>query len=81
MGKGDNPPNLPEETVVKTLSATDALTILFLSAGALAANNQPVTLSADTSTPNMTVIAKNQAWPLKGLITVESCRTIRCIAV
>ncbi len=42
---------------MKTLAATAALTIMFLSAGAFAGNTQLA------GTGGLTVIEKNQAWP------------------
>ncbi len=52
---------------MKTIAATAALTIMFLSAGAFAGNGPGTSqLAANTVGANMTVIAKNQAWPAAG---------------
>lgn len=48
---------------MKTLAATAALTIMFLSAGAFAGNS-PIAPATDSTGNNLTVIEKNQAWPL-----------------
>ncbi len=62
---------------MKTLIATLTLTILFLSAGAFASNNSaPVRVHG-----NVTVIEKNQAWPIQGHITVEPCVNVTCYDV
>ena len=62
---------------MKTLIATASLTILFLSVGAFASNNSaPVRLHG-----NVTVIEKNQAWPIQGNITVEPCANVACFDV
>lgn len=52
---------------MKTLTATAALTIMFLSAGAFAGNNHRLVPAA-----NLTVIEKNQSWP------VAPCSLVRC---
>ncbi|MGH6907816.1 MAG: hypothetical protein ACREDX_08165 [Aestuariivirga sp.] len=49
---------------MKTLTATLALTVLFLSAGAFAGNHQRMASPAPKA--NMTVIEKNQSWPAAG---------------
>lgn len=63
---------------MKTAIATAALAIAFLSAGAFAG-------SAPSKAPakvwNVTVITKNQAWPIKPRLTMESCKITRCIDV
>ena len=62
---------------MKTLIATASLTILFLSAGAFASNNS-APIRAHT---NVTVIEKNQSWPVQGRITVEPCADVACYDV
>ncbi|MGQ0485973.1 MAG: hypothetical protein ACT4SY_11560 [Hyphomicrobiales bacterium] len=66
---------------MKTTVATAILTIIFLSAGAFAGSGirQPVTATAPHA--NATVIAKNQTWPVKGRITLDSCAVKRCIGI
>lgn len=64
---------------MKTAIATAALTIAFLSAGAFAGSDQPSRPPAQVW--NVTVIVKNQAWPIKPRMTMESCKVARCIDV
>ncbi len=67
---------------MKTLIATAALTIMFLSAGAFAGSNvhhTPASLVVDTA--HITVINKNMAWPLPGRISVDACQISRCIDI
>lgn len=66
---------------MKTLTATAALTVMFLSAGAIAGNDPHQPRATLVQPANMTVIMKNQSWPVKGRITVESCKLNRCIDV
>jgi hypothetical protein len=66
---------------MKTLIATTALTAMFLSAGAFAGNDRPLVKTAGSQNINMTVISKNQSWPVAGFITVESCNLVRCIEI
>ncbi len=63
---------------MKTTLATAALTVVFLSAGAFAGNNNRVVLSAGSFGSNVTVIQKNQAFPVLGPIVVEACQYEDC---
>ena len=63
---------------MKTLIATATLTVMFLSAGAFAGNNHP---RHGVHNANLTVISKNQSWPVAGMITVEACNLARCIEI
>jgi hypothetical protein len=64
---------------MKTIIATAALTVMFLSAGAFAGNNHRVVLSAASLMgSNVTVVEKNQAFPVLGLIVVVPCQTEDC---
>jgi hypothetical protein len=59
---------------MKTLIATALVAAALLSAGAFAnwiATNP-------TLFTNVTVIEKNQAWPLRTQMTVEPCKLTRC---
>ena len=47
---------------MKTFASIIILTVAFLSAGAFAQNNMP----AQIHKANITVVFKNQAWPVKG---------------
>lgn len=60
---------------MKTLIATLVLTLALLSAGAFASDNTDYLASIR----NVTDIAKNQAWPPKGQLTLEPCRVNRCL--
>ena len=64
---------------MKTALATTALTVMFLSVGAFAGNGHRTV--APTVTANMTVIEKNQAFPVLGPITVEPCQIEDCSEV
>jgi len=61
-----------------TKFAAVALAAAFLSAGAFAGNSVK---GQSPSQLNVTVIAKNQAWPIKGMLTVEPCKLSRCIDI
>ena len=66
---------------MKTIAATAALTIMFLSAGAFAGStHHPVTLVGMQSS-NITVIEKNQTWPVWTETTVKPCELTRCIDI
>ena len=59
---------------MKTL-ATLALAALFLNAGAFAKHPAPAALV------NVTVVTKNQAWPIKLHKTLAGCAERRCIDI
>jgi hypothetical protein len=61
---------------MKTL-ATLALAALFLNAGAFAKRPAP----APVEVVNVTVIAKNQVWPIKPHNGVAGCDQRRCIDI
>lgn len=64
---------------MKTIIATAALAVVFLSAGAFAGNNNRVVLPAGSELiSNVTVIEKNQAYPVLGPIVVEACQIEDC---
>jgi hypothetical protein len=66
---------------MKSLIATAALTVLFLSAGVVHSigKNRPATFNVHAY--NITVIHKNQAWPVLGVQGFGSCQTVRCMDV
>lgn len=70
---------------MKTLTTTMLLSVMFLSAGAFAggSNKQLVVAHPEASVKieNVTVILKNQAWPLAGQISVDPCNVRRCIDI
>ena len=57
---------------MKTAIATTLLAILMLNAGAFASDNRAY-LKSTTGKANVTVMTKNQAWPVRSQITVEPC--------
>lgn len=66
---------------MKTPIATAALTVLFLSAGAFAGTNHQRYVTAAVEPVNVTVITKNQSWPVKGEIGFGICPTSRCLDI
>jgi hypothetical protein len=66
---------------MKTLTTSIILSVMFLSAGAFAgsSHNAPVWLVPKAE--NVTVIMKNQAWPVAGQISVDPCNLSRCIGI
>lgn len=66
---------------MKSLIATAALTLMFLSAGAVHSigNNRPA--ARNVGAYHITVIHKNQAWPVFGIASPDSCQTVRCLDV
>jgi hypothetical protein len=64
---------------MKTLIATATLTIMFLSAGAFAGNDTRTAPVAKSQITNVTVIAKNGQWPVKGQISFDACSLRRCL--
>jgi hypothetical protein len=70
--------------IMKTLATTMLLSVMFLSAGAFAGNSSKpvVALQADAAkVENVTVILKNQAWPIAGQISMDPCNVRRCIDI
>jgi hypothetical protein len=59
---------------MKTYFSVVILTIAFLSAGAFAKND----LLVPSHKANITVVFKNQSWPVKGQITIDACKINRC---
>ena len=64
---------------MKTLVATAALTIMFLSAGAFARNDTRNATVAKFPITNVTVIVKNGQWPMKGQNSFDVCKLRRCL--
>jgi hypothetical protein len=64
---------------MKTLIATATLTIMFLSAGAFAGNDIQMAGLAKSQISNVTVIAKNGQWPVKGQTSLDACSVRRCL--
>jgi hypothetical protein len=61
---------------LKTMTLSMALAGMFLSAGAFAGAGLSPTPAI---TSNVTVIHKNSNWPLKGLISTNTCALARCV--
>jgi hypothetical protein len=59
---------------MKTFVSIIILTVAFLSAGAFAQNEIPSLIKKQ----NVTVVFKNQAWPVKGQIAIDTCAINRC---
>lgn len=59
---------------MKASASIIVIAAIFLSVGALAGNRLP----AQIQKFNVTVVSKNQAWPVKGQITTEACKVNRC---
>ncbi len=66
---------------MKTITATAALTIMFLSAGAFADSDRTSVQTAANPIVNITVISKNSHWPMVGQISSDACAQRRCIAI
>ena len=64
---------------MKTLIATATLTVMFLSAGAFAGNDMTTATTAKSQISNVTVIAKNGQWPVKGQTSLDACSVRRCL--
>ena len=65
---------------MKTTLATTLLAVLLLNAGALASDNRAYLKSA-TVAANITVLTKNQPWPVRSQMTVEPCSLATCAGV
>ena len=68
---------------MKTLTTSIILSAMFLSAGAFAGSNRGVhsATASEANPANVTVVAKNAAWPPAGQISVEPCSRARCFAI
>jgi hypothetical protein len=76
--------SLSGEIKMKTLTTTILLSVMFLSAGAFAGGNSKHVVIAQPQADkveNVTVILKNQSWPLAGQISVDPCNVNRCIDI
>jgi hypothetical protein len=61
---------------LKTMTLSMALAGMFLSAGAFAGAGLMPTPAIQA---NVTVIHKNSIWPIKGLISTNTCALARCV--
>ena len=64
-----------------TKIATLTLAVAFLSAGAFAGARDLTAGSFIMKTVNMTVVSKNQNWPIHGQVTVETCKLNACFDI
>ena len=65
---------------MKTVIATALLTVLLLNAGAFASDNRAY-LRSRVRDANITVMTKNQAWPVRSQMTIEPCALTACVGV
>lgn len=65
---------------MKTALLATALAIAFLGAGAFASGNEPPPPMVNAAF-NVTVVSKNQAWPVKGPGSIDACRNVRCVDI
>ena len=63
-----------------TKIATIALAVGFLSAGAFA-SGRDLKAGLALHPTNVTTIAKNQVWPVKGRIMADPCKASACIDI
>ncbi|MBL8893542.1 MAG: hypothetical protein JNJ53_03010 [Rhizobiales bacterium] len=64
-----------------TKIATLTLAVAFLSAGAFAGARDLTAGSTVMKTVNMTIMSKNQNWPVRGQVTVETCKLNACFDI
>jgi hypothetical protein len=64
---------------LKTMTLSATLAVMFLSAGAFAGADMPSKKIVNSNVTNVTIIHKNSAWPVKGRISVQSCKVLRCV--
>jgi hypothetical protein len=64
-----------------TKIATLTLAVAFLSAGAFAGARDLTAGSSAMRIINMTVMSKNQSWPVRGQVTVETCKLNACLDI
>jgi hypothetical protein len=69
-----------EEAKMKTIIATAALTVMFLSAGAFAGSNSDL-VHITAPAVHVTLISKNSQWPVRGALSTDACSLRRCIAI
>jgi hypothetical protein len=63
----------------RTLTLSVALAGMFLSAGAFAGADRKNPAVPTAQAAKVTIIHKNSAWPVKGLITTDACKVMRCV--
>jgi hypothetical protein len=63
---------------MRSVITTALLASLFLNAGAFATDNRAYLRAKDA---NITVMTKNQAWPVPSRMTLEPCTEAACFGV
>lgn len=61
--------------------ATTLLAALLLNAGAFTSDNRGYLRARTVVDTNITVMSKNQAWPLRSQMTMEPCSIANCVGV
>ncbi len=64
---------------MKSLIATAALTFVFLSAGVVHSVGKNAAAVRPAASHNITIVYKNQAWPVFEAETVKICQDVRCL--
>ena len=64
-----------------TKIATLTLAVAFLSAGAFAGARDLAAGSSIVKTVNMTVVSKNQNWPVRGQMTIDARKLTACFDI
>lgn len=61
--------------------ATTLLAVLLLNAGALTSDNRAYLRTKAGDQTNVTVLTKNQPWPIKSQMRLEPCSLDGCVGV
>lgn len=64
-----------------TKIATLSLAVAFLSAGAFAGARDLTVGSIVMKSVNLTVVSKNQSWPVRGQVSIETCKLNACLDI
>jgi hypothetical protein len=69
--------------MMKTLTTSMLLSVIFLSAGAFAGpgHDNLRAPAAPAASDNVTVVAKNSVWPPAAQVSMEPCKIRRCIDI
>lgn len=63
------------------LLSTTLLAAVLLNAGAFLSDNRAYLSARTVIDTNVTVMTKNQAWPLRSQMTMEPCSIASCVGV
>jgi hypothetical protein len=68
---------------MKTLTTSMLLSVIFLSAGAVAGPDHGTLRApaAPAASGSVTVLAKNGVWPPAGQVSMEPCKVRRCLDI